>query len=87
MQDLHEDHCVDFLSMLKESVRAEKRLKTKISQNEELLIQRKREEKLNRKELDKMKLLHPNPVSHVAATQSAIQDQPQVMLMGGLFGQ
>ena len=31
MQSLHEDHSVDFLSMLKESVRAEKRLKTKIA--------------------------------------------------------
>lgn len=58
MQGLHEDHSVDFLSMLKESVRAQKRLKTQIEQNEELLVRRKRDEKLNHKELQKMIKLH-----------------------------
>jgi len=51
MQGLHEDHSADYLNMLKELIRSQKRLKSKIAQNEERLLLRKREEKLNAKEL------------------------------------
>ena len=51
VQSLHEDHAVDYLSMFKQVVRSQKRLRTKIAQNEERLLLRKREEKLSRKEL------------------------------------
>ena len=69
VQSLHEDHAVDYLSMFKQVVRSQKRLRTKIAQNEERLLQRKREEKLSRKELQKMISLHQNP--NPAAAQGA----------------
>ena len=84
MQGLHEDHSVDFLSMLKESVRAEKRLKAKVAQNEEFLIRKKREEKLNRKELQKMISLHPNPS---LPTPPMVVNRDQDLFLSGLFGQ
>ena len=51
MQSLHEDHSVDYLNMLNEFVRSQRRLRNKIFQNEEKLLLRKREEKFNNKEL------------------------------------
>ena len=71
VQSLHEDHAVDYLSMFKQVVRSQKRLKTKIAQNEERLLQRKREEKLSRKELQKMISLHPNPAAAPAANDGS----------------
>lgn len=54
VQGLHEDHSADYLYMLKELLRSQKRLKMTVAQNEECLLLRKREEKLNHKELKKL---------------------------------
>jgi len=54
-----------------------------------MLILRKREEKLNQKELQKIKLLHPNPVVPLAnmnSVQSNNQEHP-LLHMNSIFGQ
>ena len=58
MQRLHEDHSDDFLCQLKELFRNQKRFKKQLALNQiedcSILVPRKREEKLDRKELHKM---------------------------------
>ena len=55
MQGLHEDHSDDFLCQLKELFRNQKRFKKQLAFEDcPISVPRKREEKLDRKELHKM---------------------------------
>lgn len=51
VQNHHESHADDYLCLFKDVMRSQKRLRSKIAENEERLLIRKRDEKLSRKEL------------------------------------
>ena len=76
LRHLFEDHSEDHISLLKKYVSSHKRLQREVEQNRERLIARKRDEKLSRKELQKIKSLHPTPLE---LSQSLNDPKPAIL--------
>ena len=78
VQALHEENSTDYLSIMKQVVRSQKRLQSKIAQNEERLA-KKRQEKLSRKELQKLLTLHTQHLGGSASMSGQSSNTREVM--------
>ena len=78
VQALHEENSTDYLGMMKQVVRSQKRLQSKIAQNEERLA-KKRQEKLSRKELQKLLTLHTQHLGGSASLPGQSVNTREVM--------
>lgn len=59
LENLYKEHCDDNVGLLEDYLGSCKRLQREVELNMERLIARKRDDKLSRKELQKIKSLHP----------------------------